>query len=142
MARVSLTLLFAGLLACAQQAKPSKPEAQPPRPPAHAEPEEEDAVSTPKEYTLNPIQAQSEIKIGQYYMKRGRYKAAADRFEEATRWNPGAAEAYLLLGGAQEKLRDAKAARAAYEKYLELAPGAKDASGVKKRLAKLPPDKS
>lgn len=129
-----LTLLFAGLLASAQQ--------QQPQPPAHAEPEEEDAVSAPKEYTLNPIQAQAEIKIGQYYLKRGRYKAAAGRFEEATRWNPGLPEAYLLLGGAQERLRDAKAARAAYQKYLELAPEAKDAAEVRKRLAKLPADKS
>ena len=43
----------------------------------------------------------------------------------------------MRLGEAQEKKSNAKAAREAYQKYLELAPDAKNASEIKKRLAKL-----
>ncbi len=111
---------------------------QPPSAPPPAEPEEEDVAAKERTYEFNPIQAENEIRIGRFYMRRGRWKAAAGRFEEAARWNPQAAEAYLLLGQAREKLKDAAAARAAYEKFLELSPESKDAPGVRRRLEKLP----
>lgn len=111
---------------------------QPPSAPPPAEPEEEDVTAKERTYEFNPIQAENEIRVGRFYMRRGRWKAAAGRFEEAAKWNPQAAEAYLLLGQAREKLKDAAAARAAYEKFLELSPESKDAAGVRRRLAKLP----
>ncbi|MFZ5927920.1 MAG: tetratricopeptide repeat protein [Acidobacteriota bacterium] len=111
---------------------------QPPSAPPPAEPEEEDVTAKARTYEFNPIQAENEIKIGRFYMRRGRWKAAAGRFEEATKWNPQAAEAYLLLGQAREKLKDPDGARAAFEKFLELAPESKDAAEVRRRLAKLP----
>jgi len=128
-------LALAWLPLCAQ-----KPEEKPQQ--QHAEPAEEDVTSAPHQYEFNPIQAESEIKVGRFYMKRGSFKAAAGRFEEATKWNPQSAEAYRLLGEAREKLKDPKAARAAYEKYLEMSPGARDAAEVRKRLAALQPGKS
>jgi len=70
-------------------------------------------------------------------MKRGSAKGAAQRFEEAAKWNPQSAEAYLLLGEAREKMGETKAAKAAYEKYLELAPEAKNAGEIRKRMGKL-----
>ncbi len=112
--------------------------AQAPQPPAPAEPEEEEPSLKPKEYDLNPIQAENEIRIGRYYMKKGSYRAAAGRFDEATKWNPASSEAFLMLGEARGKLKDSKGARAAYAKYLELAPDGKMAGDVKRRLAKLP----
>ena len=39
----------------------------------------------PKEYTLNPAQAEQEIKVGTYYLKKGNTSAAIKRYEEATR---------------------------------------------------------
>jgi len=111
---------------------------QPPAAPPPAEPEEEDVTARPRTYEFNPIQAENEIKIGRFYMRRGRWKAAAGRFEEAARWNPQAAEAYLLLGQAREKLKDTAAAREAYQKFLELSPDSKDAASVRRRLEKLP----
>ena len=111
--------------------------AQAPQPPVPAEPEEEEPSLKPKEYELNPIQAETEIRIGRYYMKKGSFRAAAGRFDEATKWNPASSEAYLMLGEAREKLKDAKAAKAAYAKYLELAPDGKMAGDVKKRISKL-----
>lgn len=105
-------------------------------PPKEQEPPEEDATVKEKEYDFNPLQAANEIKVGLFYMKRGSFKAAAMRFEEASKWDPGSAEAFLRLGEAKEKLKDGKGAKAAYEKFLELAPDDKNAAAVKKKLGK------
>lgn len=140
-ARVFLTLLLALAPAAAQ--KPAEPAPAEPakKPQQHAEPKEEDESALPRTYEFNPIQAENEIKVGRFYMKRGSFKAAAGRFDEASKWNPQSAEAFKLLGEAREKLKDPKAARAAYEKYLELAPEAKDAADIRRRIASLAPSK-
>ncbi|HME10265.1 MAG TPA: tetratricopeptide repeat protein [Bryobacteraceae bacterium] len=104
-------------------------------PPKEEEPPEEDTSLKPKEYSFNPLQADKELRIGEYYFKKKSYRAAANRFREATRWNPNFADAFLRLGDAEEKLNDRKAAQEAYAKYLELNPGAKDAESVRKKLA-------
>jgi len=98
------------------------------------EPPEEDDSLKPKEYSFNPLEAERDLKVGNYYFKKGNYKAAASRFREATRWNPTYAEAFLRLGESEEKLKDKPAAQEAYAKYLELAPDAKDAESIKKKL--------
>jgi outer membrane protein assembly factor BamD (BamD/ComL family) len=105
------------------------------KPPAEQEPPEEDReIDRIPEYTLNPLQADKELSVGKFYLRRGSYRAAARRFEEATKWNPGLAEAYLRLGEAHLKLKDAKAARSAWEKYLELEPDGKEAPNIRKRM--------
>lgn len=106
--------------------------------PKSQEPEEEDETLAVKEYSFNPLQAEKEIKVGAYYFKKGSFRAAAQRFREATRWNPGDAEAWLRLGEAQEKLKDRAAAREAYAKYLELKPEARNAAEIRKKLADKP----
>lgn len=106
------------------------------QPQVEQEPPEEDDSSKPKEYTFNPLQASSELKVGGFYMKKKSYKAAARRFREATRWDPNNAEAFLKLAEAEEKLHDEKAAREAYSKYLELDPDSKDAAAIRKKLEK------
>ncbi|MEK7404310.1 MAG: tetratricopeptide repeat protein [Acidobacteriota bacterium] len=117
MARILLLLLA---LAAAAQQKPQEP------------PEEDESLAV-KEYSFNPLQAEKEIKIGNFYFKKGSYKAAALRFREATRWNPGLAEAWLRLGETHEKLNDRNAAREAYAKFLALAPKHKRAAEIRKR---------
>lgn len=110
-------------LASAQEQKP-------------VEPPEEDEVLTSKraDYEFNPLQAQKEIKIGGYYMKKGSYRAAAGRFLEATMWDPTSAEAFYKLGEAREKAGDRKGRSEAWAKFLELAPEDKRAAEVKKKL--------
>jgi tetratricopeptide (TPR) repeat protein len=100
-------------------------------------PPEEDPSAKPKEYSFNPLQAASEMRVGNYYFKRGKYRAAAQRYHEASLWNPTLAEAYLRMGEADEKQHDKKAAKESYIKYLEVAPDAKDAPEVKKKLSRL-----
>ena len=60
-----------------------------------------------------------------------------NRFEDASKYNPQLAEAFLLLAETRQKLRDPKGAKEAYGKYLELSPDAKNAGEVKKRMEKL-----
>ena len=117
-----MLLLFAGLWA--QQ---PKPQAQ--------EPAEEDETLAPKTYTFNPLQANKELTIGDYYFKKKNYRAAAKRYTEATHWNPNYAQAYLRLGEAEEKLHDKDLSKQAYSKYVELAPDAKNADSIKKKLS-------
>jgi tetratricopeptide (TPR) repeat protein len=112
------------------------PKAQKPIPKDELPPEEDAAVK-PKEYTFNPLQAETEMHAGDFYFKRGKFAAAANRFKEATLWNPTLAEAFLRLGEADEKRHDKDGAKEAYSKYLEVAPDSKHAADVKKRLAKL-----
>jgi predicted Zn-dependent protease len=133
--RLTLILLTSGLLALPQAPK------QRPAPPAAAndaqpqEPPEEDLSPSEKRvYVLNPLQAAKEMKIGEFYMKKGSWKAAARRFEEATRWDPNSSEGFLRLGEAQAKLGDEKAARAAWEQYLKLQPDGKHAGDIRKKL--------
>jgi tetratricopeptide (TPR) repeat protein len=106
--------------------------AQEPKP---AEPPEEDETLTAKEYSFNPLQAKKEVQIGDYYFKKGSFRAAAGRYREATKWDENLAEAYLRLGEACEKLKDFPAMRKALEKFLSLAPDGKDAPRVRKLLS-------
>jgi tetratricopeptide (TPR) repeat protein len=100
-------------------------------------PPEEDKSNAPRVFSFNPVQSQHDVTIGDEYFRKGNYTAAVSRFDEATKWNDGNAEAWLKLGEAQEKKSNAKAAREAYQKYLELSPDAKNAPEIKKRLLKL-----
>ena len=108
-----------------EQTKPQVQEQEPP---------EEDESQAPKEYSFNPLEAEKNLKVGTYYFKKGNYKAALNRFREATKWNPNYAEAFLKLGESEEKMKDMKAAHEAYAKFLELAPDSKEAGSVKKKL--------
>lgn len=133
-------LLFAAfVLLCVTGSSPAQPpkESKQQSQAKESEPPEEDDSSKKTEYAFNPLQAEKEITVGIFYMKKGSYGAAVARFTEATKWNPTLAEAYLRLGEAQEKFKDNKAAKDAYSKYLELAPDAKNASEIKKKMAKL-----
>ena len=121
-----LTLLCSSALKAQEKSKEAEP------------PEEDETLlkqKAKKEYSFNPIQANKEIGVGNYYMRKGAYKSAMMRFQEATNWNPSLPEAWLRLAEANDKLKDVKAARAAYAKYLEVAPDAKNADSIRKRLA-------
>ncbi|MFN0169713.1 MAG: tetratricopeptide repeat protein [Bryobacteraceae bacterium] len=108
-----------------QKSQPSEQEINPP--------EEDESIKT-TEYSFNPLQAVKELKIGNYYFKKGSFKAAAQRFEEATRWDPNFAEAYLRLGETRERQKNKKGAAEAYAKFLELAPDAKNAPEIKRKI--------
>ena len=102
--------------------------------PQQLPPEEDETLKPQKEYAFNPLQAKDELRIGNYYYRKGSMRAAALRFEEATKWDPTNAEGFLRLGEAREHMGDKKAAHLAYAKYVELAPGAKGVAAIRKKL--------
>lgn len=110
-----------------QQTKPSTP---PPEPP------EEDESLVKKEYAFNPIQATNEVKVGDYYFKKGNFRAAIARYKEALLWNQGCADAWRRLGDAHDKMKDRTAAHQAWKKYVEMEPDSKYAAKLRRKLAR------
>ena len=130
-------LCWTSLVAAQQKPTEQKPPAQ-----QEQAPPEEDEAEKPKEYSFNPLQADKEMRIGNFYFHNGKVRAAAQRFREATRWNPNFAEAFLRLGEAAEKEKDWSTAREAYEKFAALAADDKRLPEIRKKLTKLPKAKS
>jgi len=128
--------LACGSLAAQDQTPPPKTNAHPAV--QEQEPPEEDESLIPKVYVLNPLEGSRNITAGNFYFKKGNYRAAARRYLEATRWDPGSSEAFLKLAETDEKVRDLAGARDAYTKYLALVPDAKNADSIKKKIAKWP----
>lgn len=124
--------MLVGLFAAAPAQPPPRPAPEGPR---ESELREEDeSLSKPSDYVFNPIQAMEEIKVGDFYWKKGSHKAAAMRYLEATRWNPGLGDAWLKLGEAREKLKEIAEAREAYEKYLEVEPDGRKAASIRRKV--------
>ncbi len=94
----------------------------------------------PQEAPFDPYHAEKSLEIGTYYLKKGNYDAAIERFQAATRSKPNFARAYRLLGEAYEKKGDKAEAVNSYRKYLEILPSAQDAGKVRKRIEKLSRD--
>lgn len=85
----------------------------------------------------DPLRAEKDLEVGQYYMKKGDYDAAIDRFTDAIDAKPGYAIPFRFLGEAQEKKGLKKKAMKSYQRYLDLVPHADDADKVRKRVEKL-----
>jgi len=131
----------------AQSPPPQPPAGQPgglqkerPKPPTSGKeevPPEEDKSLSVDSYSFNPLQAQKDLNVGNYYFKLHKYRAAETRFREAIKWNDGFGEAWLRLGEVEEKHKDQQAAKEAYAKYLDLNADAKNAPEIRKKLEKL-----
>ncbi len=104
--------------------------------PANMRDEDEDVVIEPS-YAFNPIQAKKEFKVGNFYARKGNHRAAAGRYLEATRWDPGYAEAFWKLGEAREELEQHQQALDAYQRFIKLEPDSKQAKDIGGRLAAL-----
>jgi tetratricopeptide (TPR) repeat protein len=84
--------------------------------------------------------AVKDVEVGDFYLKRGKYRAALSRYQEAVASNAYYAPAYLGLGKVYDHLRDKPKALDNYRKYLDLLPSAKDAENardVQKAIARL-----
>jgi tetratricopeptide (TPR) repeat protein len=132
-----ICLMAVALTATPQQPALPKDQREPKEQQEQAPPEEDETLKV-KEYSFNPLAAEREVRVGNFYFHKGKYKAAAERYREATKWNTSFAEAYFRLGEAEEKQKAWKAAREAYEKYLELAgDDDKRAGEIRKKVARL-----
>ena len=95
------------------------------------------AKSAPDQPTWDPLRAEKDLEVGQYYMRKGDVDAAIDRFEDATLAKPGYAIPFRFLGEAQEKKGLKKQAIKSYRRYLDLYPHAEDREKIQKRIDKL-----
>ena len=85
----------------------------------------------------DPLRAEKDLEVGQYYMRIGKIDAAMDRFQDAIDAKPGYAVPFLYLGEAQEKKGMKRDAVKSCKRYLELYPHAEDKEKVQKKIDKL-----
>jgi tetratricopeptide (TPR) repeat protein len=104
---------------------PTPPYVEPAPPPVPAEP------------TYDPLRAGKSMEIGTFYLKRGNYDAAIERFQDATHYQPKLAKPYALMGEAYERKGDVEKALASYRKYLQVYRTAPDREKIQKRIEKL-----
>jgi tetratricopeptide (TPR) repeat protein len=136
------------LLPAAPQARAQDPtqgsSSKPANPPDDLKPkskakQKKDAATqnAPDQPTWDPLRAEKDLEVGQYYMRKGDLDAAIDRFQDATAAKPGYAVPFKYLGEAQEKKGLKKQAIKSYQRYLVLYPHAEDGEKIKKKLEKL-----
>jgi tetratricopeptide (TPR) repeat protein len=114
--------------------KPPAPADKPKAPKPNADNATQNASDQPK---WDPLRAEKDMQVGQYYMHKGDLDAAIDRFEDATTAKPGYALPFRLLGEAQEKRGLKRQAIKSYTRYLDLYPHAEDKDKVQKKIDKL-----
>jgi tetratricopeptide (TPR) repeat protein len=132
--------LFGGLPLLAQEPPPessSKPDEPPAKKPDKKKKSDSATQNAPDQPTWDPLRAEKDLEVGQYYMRKGDVDAAIDRFQDATTAKPGYAVPFRYLGEAQEKRGLKKQALASYSRYLELYPHAEDGDKIRKKIDKL-----
>jgi tetratricopeptide (TPR) repeat protein len=93
--------------------------------------------NAPDQPSWDPLRAEKDIEVGQYYMRKGDVDAAIDRFQDAITAKPGYAVPFRYLGDAQEKRGLKKQAIASYSRYLDLYPHAEEGAKIRKKIDKL-----
>lgn len=93
--------------------------------------------NAPDQPTWDPLRAEKDLEVGQYYMRKGDVDAAIDRFEDAIVAKPGYAVPFKFLGEAQEKKGLKKKALKSFQRYLDLYPHAEDGDKIRKKMEKL-----
>jgi len=120
------------------------PKPLPPGPPdsphpksSNKKPKDTPTNSASDQPTWDPLRAEKDLEVGQFYLKKGDLDAAIDRFQDAAAAKPGFAIPYRYLGEAQEKKGDKREALKSYRRYLDLYPHAEDAKKIQKKIDKL-----
>jgi tetratricopeptide (TPR) repeat protein len=122
------------------QESSSKPAEAPSAPPPKSSTKQKKDTATqnaPDQPVWDPLRAEKDLEVGQYYMKKGDLDAAIDRFQDAAVAKPGYAIPFRFLGEAQEKKGLKKQALKSFQRYLDLYPHAEDGDKVRKKIDKL-----
>jgi tetratricopeptide (TPR) repeat protein len=93
----------------------------------------------------DPMKAQKDVEIGDFYYKKENYRAAESRYREALYWQDNNAQATFRLATCLEKLTRPDEAKKYYESYLKIlphGPSAAEAQRALERLNSQPPPKS
>jgi tetratricopeptide (TPR) repeat protein len=142
LAGVAATLFLSPARLAAQDQPPESSSKPPdaPNPPKKSNKKNKPESATqnsPDQPTWDPLRAEKDIEVGQYYMRKGDVDAAIDRFQDATTAKPGYAIPFRYLGEAQEKKGLKNQAVKSYSRYLELYPHAEDGDKIRKKIDKL-----
>jgi len=141
LAATGTILLFSGPPLRAQDPAPesSSKSADSPAPKKPDKKQKSDTATqnAPDQPTYDPLRAEKDLEVGQYYMRKGDVDAAIDRFQDATTAKPGYAVPFRYLGEAQEKKGLKKEAIKSYTRYLDLYPHAEDGDKIRKKIDKL-----
>ncbi len=120
----------------------------PPAPPADTPPDsgESSPAAKPKAppappavegTTYDPVTAEQDVEVGQFYMRKGDIDAAIGRFQDAIRLRSNFAKPRLLAAEAFEKKGEKREAVKYYKEYLLVFPHAPDAKKVQAKIEKL-----
>ena len=93
--------------------------------------------NAPDQPTWDPLRAEKDLQVGQYYLHKGDMDAAIDRFQDAAEAKPGYAIPFRFLGEAQERKGLKRDALKSYTRYLDLYPRAEDRDKIEKKIEKL-----
>jgi len=85
----------------------------------------------------NPHNADKNVEIGDFYLKRRNYRAAVSRYREALYWQDNHAIATFRLAETLEKLGQISEARKNYQSYLKILPKGPSAADARKALDRL-----
>jgi tetratricopeptide (TPR) repeat protein len=147
---LGILMLGSSVSRCAQQPQPPPPPPpqQPSDPPDDTAPpptkkappktnKDNATESAPDQPSWDPLRAERDMRVGEFYLHKGDIDAAIDRFEDAILAKPGYAVPFRFLGEAQEKRGLKKPAIKSYQRYLDLFPKAEDGDKIRKRIERL-----
>ena len=98
----------------------------------------EDTSSDVKEFhPYDPHKAEKDVEVGDFYFKRGNYRAAVGRYREALEYKPNDAPATIGLASALDKQGNGGQAAASYEAYLKILPHGPRAEEARRALERL-----
>ncbi|MGC2333836.1 MAG: tetratricopeptide repeat protein [Candidatus Acidiferrales bacterium] len=133
-----LLMVFALPAWCARQSGQSPP-ASPPSSPSSSSAKPSPSQPAPQKEiaTFDPPNAEKDVEVASYYMRKGDMNAAIPRLQEAVQLKPKYAKARLMLAEAYEKAHDKDSAMKTYQEYLKAFPNASDAKKIEKKIEKL-----
>ena len=96
-----------------------------------------DVTGVTEFHSYDPHKAAKNVEVGDFYFKRGNYKAAESRYAEALDWKPNDAVATFRLAQSEEKLGKKEDALKNYQAYLKILPSGEFADEAKSAIERL-----
>ena len=93
-----------------------------------------------KEKKFNPLEAQKNVKVGDFYYKRKNYGAAIRRYQEALEYQPNYIKAFERLGKTYEKSGKKQKAIDLYQQFIDKYPKSPKTADFKNRIVRLEQD--
>jgi tetratricopeptide (TPR) repeat protein len=128
-----LLMLLAVPAWCARQSGQNPPDS----PPSSAKPSPSPPVPHEEIAPSDPPNAEKDVEVASYYMRKGDMNAAIPRLQEAVQLKPKYAKARLILAEAYERSHNPDDAVKTYQDYLKEFPNASDAKKIQKKIEKL-----